>query len=125
MTQERAIAVLNQLSVLEPLKFYCTDIESGPSEDKVPVTNGKTEPCRCGQSKKVLPETDILEDNSNASVGCDCPNCGDSCNTWFCWPCAWYDQDLEQIGSAQAVQENVILCTSCGNTLFAEIINDL
>ena len=31
----------------------------------------------------------------------------------------------EQIGSAQAVQENVILCTCCENTLFAEIKNDL
>ena len=31
---------------------------------------------------------DILEDNSNTSVDCDCPNCN-GCNVWFCWPCAW------------------------------------
>ena len=31
----------------------------------------------------------------------------------------------EQIGSAQAVQENVILCTSCRNILSAEIKYEL
>ena len=48
----------------------------------------------CGSCRKPLPETDIAPDNSNASVGCDCNNC--SCDTWFCWPCARYDEEQEE-----------------------------
>lgn len=44
-------------------------------------------PCGC-----ILPEPDyVAPDNSDASVGCECP-CG--CNAWSCWNCARYDQDM-------------------------------
>lgn len=47
---------------------------------------------RCGSCRIVLPEADyIQEDNSNASIGCEC-TCG--CESWHCWPCANYDQDM-------------------------------
>lgn len=61
----------------------------------------------CGQCKKILPEDggSILEDNSNASVGCDCQNCG-GCNAWFCWPCARYTEEW--------VEENIDwFCPMC------------
>ncbi|KAH3710282.1 hypothetical protein DPMN_069757 [Dreissena polymorpha] len=51
----------------------------------------------CGNCRKDLPEDAILQDNSNASVGCDCENCG-RCDTWFCWPCAMYSQEWADEG---------------------------
>ena len=53
----------------------------------------------CHQCKKLLPDDGILADNSNASVGCDCPNCG-GCDIWYCWPCAkftqeWVDENID------------------------------
>lgn len=52
---------------------------------------------KCKQCQKILPEEDILPDNSNASVGCDCPNCS-GCDIWFCWPCAKYDEEWASQG---------------------------
>lgn len=54
-------------------------------------------PYKCAACKKVLPEDNIASDNSNASVGCDCTNCG-GCNIWMCWPCAQYDQEWADCG---------------------------
>ena len=54
---------------------------------------------RCGQCQKLLPDNEILADNSNASVGCDCPNCEGSCSVWFCWPCAKYDEEYQESGT--------------------------
>lgn len=51
----------------------------------------------CEQCNKILPDENISPDNSNASVGCDCPNCG-GCDVWFCWPCAKYDEDWASEG---------------------------
>ncbi|KAM9332967.1 uncharacterized protein KZ484_018083 [Pholidichthys leucotaenia] len=54
-----------------------------PCEDTVLVN----EPCN-----KVLPEAEnIKPDNSDASVGCECP-C--NCDSWSCWRCANYNQDM-------------------------------
>ena len=48
---------------------------------------------RCRQCNKVLPEEpeepEESDDNRNASVGCDCPNCG-GCDVCCCWTCARY-----------------------------------
>ena len=60
-----------------------------------------------------MPDENISPDNSNASVGCDCPNCG-GCDIWFCWPCAKYDKDLASegiTGTVQTVPETVTLFT--------------
>ena len=34
---------------------------------------------------------DVRDDNSNASVGCECP-C--QCDAWSCWKCARYTQEM-------------------------------
>ncbi|XP_035670017.1 uncharacterized protein LOC118411645 isoform X2 [Branchiostoma floridae] len=45
-----------------------------------------------GPCKQALAEAeDILDDNSNASVGCECP-C--ECEAWSCWTCAGYNEDM-------------------------------
>ena len=51
----------------------------------------------CEQCNKILPDENVSPDNSNASVGCDCPHCG-GCDIWFCWPCAKYDKDRASEG---------------------------
>ena len=52
---------------------------------------------RCASCRKVIPEDNIATDNSDASVGCDCPNCG-GCDIWMCWPCAKYDKEWADSG---------------------------
>ena len=74
---------------------------SKPQQVKAPARQSKrknksphTVKYQCGQCHTPLPEKDHKADNSDASVGCDCQNCG--CDVWFCWPCADYNEDLAE-----------------------------
>ena len=66
-----------------------------------------------------IPEDNILLDNSNASVGCDCLNCG-GCDVWFCN--VGLMQSLmvigckkQRIGIVLTVQKHVISCISASD----------
>lgn len=76
-----------------------TSKDKSNDQAKIVVTKSVETECvipvqiyRCYQCCKILPEDgNINEDNSNASVGCDCPNC--ACDVWMCWPCARYTEE--------------------------------
>ena len=58
----------------------------------------------CAQCKQLLPDADeIAADDSNASVCCDCP-C--KCESWHCWQCAQYTQEM-------ADEDIEWVCTIC------------
>jgi len=63
--------------------FGLDPVTSATTLDVKPVAASpdNSEVFNCRQCNKVLP--DEPKDNSEASVACDCPNCG-GCNVWFC-----------------------------------------
>ncbi|XP_069102920.1 uncharacterized protein [Argopecten irradians] len=70
----------------------CTGSSSQkPIDNHVTICTGSY---KCGECQRPLPETNFSPDNSDASVGCDCSNCG--CDVWYCWPCARYDNEQSE-----------------------------
>ena len=65
---------------------------------------------KCNQCKCILPEPEyVADDNSDASVGCDC-DC--LCNTWFCWHCAGYTEEQSLTGNDWFCQKCISSCQS-------------
>ena len=49
---------------------------------------------RCCQCNKVLVEQEyVAEDNSDASIGCEC-HCG--CDNWSCWSCGEFTSEMDK-----------------------------
>lgn len=93
----------NDTQLLTTLKTCIVTPDLDATAPDVGLSN---EVYRCKKCQKLLPDDgSALEDNSNASVGCDCPNCG-GCNAWYCWPCARYTEEW--------VEENIDwFCPEC------------
>lgn len=59
----------------------------------------------CSACGLLLPE----DDNSNASIGCECV-C--DCERWYCWPCAGFNVELSNLGIEWMCPKCVRECSS-------------
>ncbi len=66
-----------------------SEVDSGNAQCSTDNTDC---PTYCQKCKRLLPEEAyIADDHSNASICCD------HCDKWYCWPCARYTPDMEDI----------------------------
>ena len=82
-----------------PPRGLLPDVTTPARESSIPTQSTPPIPehgdtYRCCQCNKILVEQEyVAEDNSDASVGCEC-RCG--CDIWSCWSCGEFTSEMDK-----------------------------